>query len=257
MGLKKPIPFHNNRLPLQQGPIPSLYREDLVEAAAIALLGGELRGHERLYQLSGNLVADDTRAQTQDVHVVVLYTLSGRVGVVADTRSDSKDLGLGRFYVAFRHSLPGCSLCPHSLRPRLMFPSCCGSNWPFFRLRSCRPVKVILSRFSLLHGGPLLPDYPFTLLRPGHGRQGQPWYNHRIRAILPHFFRAYERCMPSPTDPQLAAAELRRAAKLGLRGGELAVSTAVVTALDRAWDDLWAASDECGMPISSTPRGFS
>ena len=62
--------------------------------------------------------------------------------------------------------------------------------------------------------------------------------------------------MPSPTDPQLAAAELRRAAKLGLRGGELAVSTAVVPLWDRAWDDLWAASDECGMPISFHTTGL-
>ena len=38
-------------------------------------------------------------------------------------------------------------------RPCRMFRSFSVVRWPFFRLSSCKPVRVILSCFSLLHGG--------------------------------------------------------------------------------------------------------
>ena len=61
-------------------------------------------------------------------------------------------------------------------------------------------------------------------------------------------------CIPNH-DPQAAARELRRAAALGLRGADFAVSTAVYPILHGAWDPLWAAAQECRMPISFHTTG--
>ena len=62
-------------------------------------------------------------------------------------------------------------------------------------------------------------------------------------------------CIPND-DPQAAAAELRRSAKLGLKGAEFAISTAVKPIWHRDWDPLWAAADECNMPIAFHSTGF-
>ena len=51
-------------------------------------------------------------------------------------------------------------------------------------------------------------------------------------------------------DPQVAARQLKRASKLGLRGAELSVSKAAVPVYQRDWDVLWATAAECHMPIS-------
>jgi predicted TIM-barrel fold metal-dependent hydrolase len=61
-------------------------------------------------------------------------------------------------------------------------------------------------------------------------------------------------CIPD-YDPEVAAVELRRAASLGLKGAELAVSTAVKPLWHRDWDLLWAAAEECNMPISFHTTG--
>ncbi|MEE9150056.1 MAG: amidohydrolase family protein [Candidatus Tectomicrobia bacterium] len=63
-------------------------------------------------------------------------------------------------------------------------------------------------------------------------------------------------CIPND-DPQRAAAELRRAAKLGLKGADFAVSTAVKPLWHRSWDPLWAAADECNVPISFHTTGYA
>ena len=57
-------------------------------------------------------------------------------------------------------------------------------------------------------------------------------------------------------DPELAAQELRRAAKLGLKGAELDFSTAAKPIWHGDWDVLWAAAEECQMPISFHARGI-
>ena len=64
----------------------------------------------------------------------------------------------------------------------------------------------------------------------------------------------------SPTDPNIAAAQLRRASELGLRGAEMNVAAAVNPLYHKSWDVLWEAADETGLPISFhtvglTPRG--
>ena len=51
-------------------------------------------------------------------------------------------------------------------------------------------------------------------------------------------------------DPEVAARQLRRAARLGLSGAELSVSSAAKPIYQRDWDVLWAAAAECRMPIS-------
>ena len=62
-------------------------------------------------------------------------------------------------------------------------------------------------------------------------------------------------CIPND-DPQAAADELRRSAKLGLKGAEFAISTAVKPIWHRDWDPLWAAADECNMPVAFHSTGF-
>ena len=56
-------------------------------------------------------------------------------------------------------------------------------------------------------------------------------------------------CIPNE-DPEMAAREVHRAAKLGVNGAEFSAPFAVKPIWHRDWDPLWAASDECGIPIS-------
>jgi len=62
-------------------------------------------------------------------------------------------------------------------------------------------------------------------------------------------------CLPNH-DPQAAAGELRRAAALGLRGADFAVSSAVYHIWHGAWDPLWEAAQECQVPISFHTTGY-
>jgi predicted TIM-barrel fold metal-dependent hydrolase len=62
-------------------------------------------------------------------------------------------------------------------------------------------------------------------------------------------------CIPSHA-PAAAAAELRRAARLGLKGADFAVSTAAFPIWHAAWDPLWEAAQECRMPISFHTTGY-
>ena len=51
-------------------------------------------------------------------------------------------------------------------------------------------------------------------------------------------------------DPQVAARQLRHAAKMGLKGAEINVANAAMPIYQKDWDVLWAAAAECHMPIS-------
>lgn len=62
-------------------------------------------------------------------------------------------------------------------------------------------------------------------------------------------------CLPNHS-PEAAATEIQRAARLGLKGADFAVSTAVYPIWHRAWDPLWAAAQECQMPISFHTTGY-
>ena len=62
-------------------------------------------------------------------------------------------------------------------------------------------------------------------------------------------------CIPCH-DPQVAAQQLRRAARLGLKGAEFSVSDAAKPIYQKDWDVLWAAAAECNMPISFHATGL-
>src|ERR671935_11997 len=65
---------------------------DLLKPAHVALASVEPGSEERAHQLGCKLRADHLRADAEDVHVVVLDALVGRVRVVADGRADAGDL---------------------------------------------------------------------------------------------------------------------------------------------------------------------
>jgi predicted TIM-barrel fold metal-dependent hydrolase len=58
------------------------------------------------------------------------------------------------------------------------------------------------------------------------------------------------------TDPKEAAAEVRRCAKLGLRGGDLAFKRMAPPLYHHDWYALWEAAAECRFPISFHSTGF-
>jgi len=57
-------------------------------------------------------------------------------------------------------------------------------------------------------------------------------------------------------DPKAAAAEVRRCAKLGLRGGDLAFKHMSVPLWHHDWYALWEAAAECRFPIAFHSTGF-
>ncbi len=58
------------------------------------------------------------------------------------------------------------------------------------------------------------------------------------------------------TDPKAAAAEVRRCAKMGLKGGDLAFKRMGLPLYHHGWYALWEAAAECKFPISFHSTGF-
>ena len=58
-------------------------------------------------------------------------------------------------------------------------------------------------------------------------------------------------------DPKIAAHQLRRAAELGLKGGEINVGSAAEPIYHEDWDVLWQASDETGLSIAFHTVGLN
>lgn len=58
------------------------------------------------------------------------------------------------------------------------------------------------------------------------------------------------------TDPIAAAAEVRRCAKMGLKGGDLAFKRMSLPLYHHGWYALWEAAAECKFPISFHSTGF-
>ena len=63
-------------------------------------------------------------------------------------------------------------------------------------------------------------------------------------------------CIPND-GPEVASAELRRAAKMGLKGVDFVVTNAATPIWHRDWDPLWAATQDCGIPISFHTTGYA
>jgi predicted TIM-barrel fold metal-dependent hydrolase len=57
-------------------------------------------------------------------------------------------------------------------------------------------------------------------------------------------------------DPLVAAAEVRRCAKMGLRGGDLAFKRMSLPLYHHDWYPLWEAAAECHFPVSFHSTGF-
>ena len=57
----------------------------------MALFAGEICGEERTDQVASGFRTDDARAEDEDVHIVVLDPLPGRVVIVADGGADAGD----------------------------------------------------------------------------------------------------------------------------------------------------------------------
>ena len=58
------------------------------------------------------------------------------------------------------------------------------------------------------------------------------------------------------SDPKAAAAEVRRCAKMGLRGGDLAFKRMGIPLWHHDWYALWEAAAECRFPIAFHSTGF-
>jgi len=65
-----------------------LYGQHLLEPAAVTLIAGEPGFEEGGHQLDGQLPADHAGSQAEDIHIVVLHALVGRVGIVAEAGPD-------------------------------------------------------------------------------------------------------------------------------------------------------------------------
>ncbi len=68
--------------------------------------------------------------------------------------------------------------------------------------------------------------------------------------------RVYPLAIIPNTDPLVAAAEVRRCAKMGLRGGDLAFKRMTPPLYTDMWFPLWEAAAECKFPISFHSTGF-
>src|SRR6185436_6437896 len=68
-----------------------LERRHLREPSQVTLFACELRVEERVYQLARERDADDTAAEDEDVHAIVLDPLMRRVRVVTQSRADSRN----------------------------------------------------------------------------------------------------------------------------------------------------------------------
>ena len=61
----------------------------------------------------------------------------------------------------------------------------------------------------------------------------------------------------SSHSPSIAAAQLKRAADLGLKGAEMNVSSASSPIYQDEWNELWETAGECNMPISFHTVGLN
>jgi hypothetical protein len=68
--------------------------------------------------------------------------------------------------------------------------------------------------------------------------------------------RIYPLAIVPNNDPQVAAAEVRRCAKMGLKGGDLGFKSMSIPLYQHEWYPLWEAAAECRFPIAFHSTGF-
>ena len=140
-----------------------------------------------------------------------------------------------------------------------------GFEWDYRRGAKPRPDHAGTSRRRSRQGRRRrrdrlrLPDDQPHDRRPRDARLGGPGLQRlgrRLRAGRP----TRTACSRSPscrtTIRKAAAAEVRRCAKIGLRGGDLAFKHMVVPLWHHDWYALWEAAAECRFPISFHSTGF-
>src|SRR5512135_842587 len=72
--------------------IPLFNGLNLLQAANMPFLLGETGTHKGADELPGHFDTDDPFTHHQHIHVVVLYPLMGRIGVMADSGPDAGNL---------------------------------------------------------------------------------------------------------------------------------------------------------------------
>lgn len=79
---------------LLAGVLPELVLQLLQfgQAAQMAFFAGKLSVQVDSHKVKGELLSDDSRTHNQDVHIVVLYALVGRIAVMTDSRPYARDL---------------------------------------------------------------------------------------------------------------------------------------------------------------------
>ena len=85
-------------------------------------------------------------------------------------------------------------------------------------------------------------------------QQYNDWVADFARRADPH--RVFPLAAIPNNDPQLAAEEVRRCAKMGLRGGDLPLQRMAFPLVHHAWYPVWEAAAECHFPISFHSTGF-
>lgn len=68
---------------------PSFDGFDFFESSSVSFLGGVSSAEEGFDDFEGQFGSDDTGTDAQNVHIIVFDPLSGRVGIVAQARTDS------------------------------------------------------------------------------------------------------------------------------------------------------------------------
>jgi predicted TIM-barrel fold metal-dependent hydrolase len=91
-------------------------------------------------------------------------------------------------------------------------------------------------------------------LRAWCDRQYNDWVADFAKRADPN--RVFPLAIVPNNDPQQAADEVRRCAKMGLRGGDLAFKRMSLPLYHHGWDPLWKAAAECRFPISFHSTGF-
>ena len=69
--------------------VPGLQSDDFLKPAPVTFLTGKLRSEKGVHQLAGHFDSDHPRAEYEHIHIIVLHSLVGGVGVVTEPSPDA------------------------------------------------------------------------------------------------------------------------------------------------------------------------